>query len=567
MSRCPSCFRESADGSVCAECSARSRSELALPLGATLRNDRYQIGRTLGDPGGFGVTYLGWDASLERCVAIKEYFPRHIATRAPSKGVPQPLTITAGEDFTAGLKGFLDEARRLAKLDHPNIVKVHDYCEAHGTGYLVMSYYEGRDLSDYAKSRGGRLPWQEALSLALPLLDGLAEVHRAGLIHRDIKPANVYLATTTDGKGRPILIDFGAARWASTTHELTAILTEGFAPLEQYPNCGPQGPYTDLYATAATLYALIAGVVPASAPSRLAGGYVSHLTDLVAGVPRRLGDALDQALSVQFDDRPQTAGEFARLLRAAEPASSVRVGTSAPRDATRDATRDALRDTPRDAPSEAATAPMSRKGWTAVLTPDGAPAEEVPATRQNAALPPAPPSAAAAPSSAAAAQAMSAVSAAPGSGRTNRVPVMVGGLVLAAVVAWGAWSVAGPKGASQASPPPRPAADSAATSARKAAGAETPARSAASTDPATEVRTILASAEQAANNGRYAEAMRSLGRAHTLLADPRLTGDARTRGATRLDSLAMLVESACPTERAMQVRRGESPPACPSRSW
>lgn len=508
---------------MCAECAGRSRSELALPICATLRNDRYQIGRTLGDPGGFGVTYLGWDASLERRVAIKEYFPRHIATRAPSNGVTQPLTITSEEDFHAGLKGFLDEARRLAKLDHPNIVKVHDYCLANGTGYLVMNYYEGRDLADYGKSRGGRLPWQEALSLALPLLDGLADVHRAGLIHRDIKPANVYLATMSDGKWRPILIDFGAARWASTTHELTAILTEGFAPLEQYPGCGPQGPYTDLYATAATLYALIAGVVPASAPARLTGGYVSHVTDLVPGVPRRLGDALDQALSVQFDERPQTAGEFARLLRAAEPASSARAGTSSTR----------------NAGSDAVTAPMVQKGWTAVLAPNAAPAGDVPPTRQivpRAAL-----------------VALAAT-------RTSRVSVIGGGLILAAAIGWGAYWLAGSKGAPETPPVHTTAAESTMTS---------PATSTltASTDPVTEMGTMLASAAEAANHGRYAEAMRSLDGAHTLIADPRVTGDARTRGATLLDSLAKLVEGACPAERAMQVKRGETPPACRVRSW
>src|SRR3990172_5719698 len=278
MDRCPSCFEPSGGGALCAGCSARSRGETALPLGHSLREGRYRIGRTLGDPGGFGITYLGWD-------------------------------------FRLGLEGFLNEARRLAKLDHPNIVKVHDYCEAHGTGYLVMNYYEGRDLSHYAKTQGGRLGWQEAMKLSVPLLDGLAEVHRAGLIHRDIKPANVYLAASPDGKGRPILIDFGAARWAATSHELTAILTEGFAPLEQYPGCGPQGPWTDIYAVAATIYALIAGQVPPSAPSRLAGAYVSHLTDLVAGVPRRLGDALEFGLAIQSEERPRSAEEVAPLLR------------------------------------------------------------------------------------------------------------------------------------------------------------------------------------------------------------------------------------------------------------
>ncbi len=510
MLQCPSCFRERADGSVCAECATRSRSELALPLGAALRNERYHVGRTLGDPGGFGVTYLGWDASLHRRVAIKEYFPRQLATRAASEGAMQPLTITAEKDFTTGLQGFLDEARRLAQLDHANIVKVHDYCEANGTGYLVMSYYEGRDLADYTKSRGGRLPWQEALSLALPLLDGLADVHRAGFIHRDIKPANIYLATTADGATRPILIDFGAARWAATSHELTSILTEGYAPLEQYPGCGAQGSYTDLYATAATLYALIAGVIPASAPARLAGEYVAHLTDLVPGVPRRLGDAIEVALSVQAEERPQMASEFARMLRAANPTGSSRaVSTGSTR---------VVPPSPPPARIDAMTTPMGPEGWTTAVVPERAPPESVRSTRP--ADPPEEPE----PPRARRERAE------PRAPRSMRGPLIVLGLVLAAVVGWRAWSMV----------------ELAATNA---------------------ALTALSSAEGALRNAQYGDAMRSLARARKLFADPRVTDDARMRGATEVDSLARVVERTCKSASAIAVSRGESVTSCPSRPW
>jgi len=521
MTSCPSCFRESANGDLCAECAALTRSEIALPLGATLHSNRYRIGRTLGDPGGFGVTYLGWDASLERRVAIKEYLPRHLATRAPSRGTLQPLTITGEEEFHAGLRGFLEEARRLARLDHVNVVKVLDYSEANGTGYLVMSYYEGRDLFAYWRSRGGRLPWQETVALALPLLGGLAEVHRSGLIHRDIKPANIYLASVPDGSTRPILIDFGAARWASTSHELTAILTEGFSPLEQYPGCGAQGPYTDIYAMASTMYALLTGQVPPSAPSRISGAYVSHVTDLVPGVPRRLGDALEQAMAVEYAERPQTAGEFARLLRAAERPTPSRGWVAQTG----------------EMPGDVRPGAMSERALHDSFTPVGSRYEPAPSTGRTVPL-------------------TVGEQAAP---RRNRVPLVAGGAVLVAAVAWGAWTMANSRSAATVAPPSSPAPETTKVSSPDPARTKAPAPA----DPAVEVRPILAEATSALTNGRYSEAMASLGRAHRMLGD----GSAQAASARRVDSLAAVVAKACSSERAMHVKRGENPPPCPPRSW
>src|SRR5689334_23007398 len=173
MARCISCFGPVAEGNrLCESCARIARSEIALPLGAQLQHGRYAIGRTLGDPGGFGVTYLAWDTSLERRVAIKEFFPRHLVNRGPGQTSPALSSQAVKLEYEAGLKGFLDEARRLAGLDHPNIVKVHDYCEAFETGYLVMSYYEGHDLKQHTERAGGMLGWQEAVNLVLPLLDG-----------------------------------------------------------------------------------------------------------------------------------------------------------------------------------------------------------------------------------------------------------------------------------------------------------------------------------------------------------------------------------------------------------
>jgi serine/threonine protein kinase len=415
------------------------------------------------------------------------------------------VSQSAQPDYEAGLKGFLDEARRLAGLDHPNIVKVHDYCEAFGTGYLVMSYYEGRDLRQHTEAAGGRLDWQEATNLVLPMLDGLAEVHRLGLIHRDIKPANTYLARRADGKTVPILIDFGAARWTTSTKELTAILTEGFAPLEQYPGCGPQGPFTDVYATAATLYAVISGSSPASAPSRLASSYVSHLTDQVPGVPRRLGDAVEQAMSIQSEDRPQSAAEFARLLRAALPQVGSRPAPQTGQAPAVKGDEDRTVVAPRVELQGARTAPIG----------DG-----VPTTRPT----PEP---------------------------KKPFPKAIVGIAAVVLIAA---AVVVPKLMSRPEntvPPPGPV--------------KPDPSSAVTAQLESEAMRHFQDAQAALAAGEYASAMKAAGAMHTLAVRADWTEQARGIWGPRADSLASVVVSGCPADPAR--KRETNPPPCPARTW
>jgi len=312
---CTSCFGQRAlkGGAVCDECADLQRPDIALPLGYSIA-DRFDLGRVLGEPGGFGITYLGWDRRLRRRVAIKEFFPRHLAARVQSSGKISAFSVSAEREFEVSLAGFLAEARRLAMLDHPNLVKVLDFQGANGTGYLMMNYYEGETLSAYVERRGGLLPWSEAAAIGIELLGGLQAVHDAGLLHRDIKPDNVYLLPRKGKHPQPILIDFGAARQLSKATHMTAILTEGFAPLEQYPECGPQGPYTDVYAVAATLYCVSVGLIPPPAPSRLRGVVPEAPADLVPGFPKEASDALLAGLAMDAEERPRTAAAFAHLL-------------------------------------------------------------------------------------------------------------------------------------------------------------------------------------------------------------------------------------------------------------
>ena len=285
----------------------RSRNvEDVLPPGT--RIEEFEIERAL-QSGGFGVTYLARDRSLERRVAIKEYLPREWGGRR-ADGSVGPRSSSHAKDYQWGLTRFLEEARTLARLDHPRIVRVHRVIEAWGTAYMVMEYVEGRNLEEALKAEG---PWPEARVRALldSLLPGLAQVHAAGLIHRDIKPANVMLRAD----GTPVLIDFGAARYAAgaRSHSLTPVLTPGYAPFEQYyQSDGKQGAWTDVYALGAVAYRALSGRTPTEATERVGAIAQKQADPLVpvsqaaaGGVSESFGAAVTSALAVWTEDRPR----------------------------------------------------------------------------------------------------------------------------------------------------------------------------------------------------------------------------------------------------------------------
>lgn len=295
----------------------------ALPRGFAL--NEYRIESVLG-AGGFGLTYLATDANLNLRVALKEYLPADFASRNPDSSV-QPREGEAGETFQWGLQRFLDEARTLASFSHPNIVRVMRFFEANCTGYMVMEFIDGKPLSDWISARRP-LSRQPLLRIIEPLLDGLEVIHNAGYLHRDIKPANIYVRAD----GSPVLLDFGSARQLlSGERELTAIVTPGYAPLEQYHSHGKQGPWSDLYSLGGVLYWMVTGNKPPEAAARVREDVmVPAVRAGFAGVhgPELLM-AIDWALKPHEAERPQNVAAFRRALAGEPPATAFERTTPA----------------------------------------------------------------------------------------------------------------------------------------------------------------------------------------------------------------------------------------------
>jgi serine/threonine protein kinase len=284
----------------------------ALPVGSFV--GEFEIREVIG-VGGFGIVYRAWEDALERDVAIKEYMPMgmvgrnadgHVTLRSPGYR----------EDFNLGLRSFLNEARLLARFDHPALVKVHRFWEAGGTAYMVMPFYKAQTLRQRRQELGA-VPVTESwlMSMLEPLLGALAEMHRGEVFHRDIAPDNILWCADN----RPVLLDFGAARrvLADRTQHLTAVLKPQFAPIEQYADAQAmrQGPWTDIFALACTCYFMLAGRPPLPATARILSDDLTPLVELAPpGFSTRLLATLDWAMAVRPEDRPQSVAALWDVL-------------------------------------------------------------------------------------------------------------------------------------------------------------------------------------------------------------------------------------------------------------
>jgi serine/threonine protein kinase len=312
---CLACLHAGGPSAICAACGFDERAAVSSPLHLpprTILHGQYLLGRALGQ-GGFGVTYLAWDLNLEMPVAIKEFLPTDFASRASAQLQVTPYGEDGAANFALGLDAFEGEARALARCNAlPGVVDVLGYFRENGTGYIVMHYMRGRTFRDHLRARGRPLPFEEAAAIVRPVLDALQEVHRLGLVHRDISPDNIYICDS----GRVCLLDFGAARNAvrDRSKSLSVQFKIGYTPEEQYRRHGEQGPWTDVYAAAATFYRAITGSPPPSSLDRLTRDQLRPPGALGVAMPRQAERALMRALAVQSSHRYRTVAEFSADL-------------------------------------------------------------------------------------------------------------------------------------------------------------------------------------------------------------------------------------------------------------
>jgi len=282
-----------------------------LPAGCRL--NEYVIEFALAH-GGFGVVYLARDEQLYRQVAIKEFMPGALAARRDGFSV-----VVRSERyraaFEAGLRSFVNEARLLARFDHPALVKVYRFWEQNDTAYMVMPYYRGQTLKEWLRAQGAPVPEATLLRIVGAVLEPLERLHAENVFHRDVAPDNILML---EG-GQPLLLDLGAARQiiGDMTQALTVFLKPGYAPVEQYGEFQSmrQGPWTDIYAVAAVMYLAVTGKAPVPSVGRFFRDELQPLQYLAEGKysPRFLS-AIDSALAPRPEDRPASVAEFRRAL-------------------------------------------------------------------------------------------------------------------------------------------------------------------------------------------------------------------------------------------------------------
>ena len=305
--RCYGCMQLH-DGDFCPHCgwpNDKNNEPHQLPVGTVLR-DQYVVGRVLGQ-GGFGITYLGWDRHLESAVCIKEYFPNHAVSRDCTVSTQVHCHTEQGAAaYRASKERFLREGKILAQFrEIPEIVSIYGFFEENDTVYIVMEYIKGMDLAHYVYHKGGRLSADETFRILKPVMEALAQVHRAELVHRDIAPDNIMLHP----RGGAKLLDFGAARMVENAdvergldRSTEAIVKHGFAPMEQYQTRGNLGPWTDVYAMCATVYYCLTGQIPPEATTRMMGE-AEFSWQNVPGLTQRQRYALERGMAVLPRDR------------------------------------------------------------------------------------------------------------------------------------------------------------------------------------------------------------------------------------------------------------------------
>lgn len=284
------------------------------PLPDGLEIAGYRIVKKIAS-GGFSIVYLAYDTE-GNAVAVKEYLPSSLALRQPGELAPSIAKANLPV-FRIGLKCFFEEGRALARISHPNVVRVLNFFRANETVYMVMAYESGHSLQEHIqrqRARGGKLGEAFIRQIFTQVLKGLREVHASKLLHLDLKPANIYLRTD----GTPMLLDFGAARQTvnSDLPKLTPMYTPGYAPPELYVKTEQLGPWTDVYSIGASMFACMVGSPPQPADQRRKEDKMEgHFAKLDGLYTPELVALVRRSLLVDALARPQSLFEMQKVLQ------------------------------------------------------------------------------------------------------------------------------------------------------------------------------------------------------------------------------------------------------------
>ena len=315
--RCMKCMHPLTAGeTVCPECGraygSANAETFALKPG-TILEGKYLVGEMLGQ-GGFGITYIGFDLLLEQKVAIKEYYPMStgMVSREGHSTVVWSSAMMGKTGTQKGFDSFLKEARKMAKLGGiPGVVGVKSVFIQNETAYIVMDFIEGETLLKKLQ-KNGPMDFDSCVKLMTPIMQALAEVHEHGIIHRDISPDNIMVRPD----GKLILLDLGAAKDLDiqgndgSVQSSQMVAKQGFSPIEQYSKSGKVGPWTDIYAMAATIYYCCTGILPPPATDRT-------IDDTLACQPRLTQaqfDILADCMRMRPQDRPQSMDTLLQML-------------------------------------------------------------------------------------------------------------------------------------------------------------------------------------------------------------------------------------------------------------
>lgn len=271
---------------------------------------KYEILKILGS-GGFSVVYLAIDNNTNKYIAVKEFFPENLATRQGSKIKPINRYI---DDYNWVKEKFIEEARILVKFDNPNIIDIFQIYELDNAAYLIMEYVQGLTMKSWLKQIGGNANQAELDLILKPIINALSLIHKNHFLHRDISPDNIMLRNNLS----PVLIDFGAAKEIINRRKgnSCAIIKDGLSPPEQYSTVSNnQGPWSDIYSLAATLYYSISGKFPLEATDRMIeDNLVSLKYNYSANYRPNFLKAIDWGLKLSPSERPQTVKEWENLI-------------------------------------------------------------------------------------------------------------------------------------------------------------------------------------------------------------------------------------------------------------